>query len=71
MTAKRRVKDLLAEARTKKSTKITIARMMLGRSAIPVLMILAPVFQAFQKSTGMRPSRKSWGESRTVIIIKG
>jgi hypothetical protein len=67
LTAKRRVKDLLAEAIIKKSTKIMIAKMMLGRSAIPVLMILAPVFQAFEKSTGMRPSRKSWSESRTVI----
>jgi hypothetical protein len=65
--AKRRVKDLLAEARIKKSTKITIARMILGRSAIPVLMILAPVFQAFEKSTGMRPSRENWGEGQGLL----
>jgi hypothetical protein len=61
----RRVKDLLADAKIKKSAKTTIARTKFGRSAMPPLMILAPDFQAFDKSMGgMRPSYKNQCEGR-------
>jgi hypothetical protein len=48
----RRINDLLADPRARKTTKMRIARMMLGRSEIEELMILAPVFQAFDRSMG-------------------
>jgi hypothetical protein len=51
---KRRVKDLLADASTRKSAKITIASTKFGRSAILELMILAPDFQALDISMGGR-----------------
>src|ERR1700730_16113522 len=53
---KRRVNDFLADARLKKRIKIMSARTMFGRSAIPVLMILAQALQAFDKSIGITPS---------------
>jgi len=52
----RHINDLLADPRSRKKTKITTARTIFGRSEIEELMILAPVFQAFDKSIGMGPS---------------
>src|SRR5580700_8989187 len=64
--------DLLADASTRKSAKITIASTKFGRSAILELMILAPDFQALDISMGgMRPSCEKHREGRARLKNSG
>ena len=54
----RRVKDLARDAATRNRTKINRPTIMFGNSEMVSLTILAPVFHAIEKSTGITPPRE-------------